>query len=49
MAQLFETALEEESALWSERFKRNSPEKGQFGNQKNKDIQWVKMSVRKSK
>jgi len=33
MAQLVEVALEEESAIRSERFKRNIPEKGQFGNQ----------------
>jgi hypothetical protein len=33
MAQLVEVALEEESAIRSERFKRSTPEKGQFGNQ----------------
>jgi len=34
MAELVEVALEEESAIKSERvFKRNIPEKGQFGNQ----------------
>jgi hypothetical protein len=33
MAQLVEVALEEESAIRSERFKRDIPEKGQFGNQ----------------
>jgi hypothetical protein len=33
MAQLVEVALEEESAIRSERFKRNIPEKGQFENQ----------------
>jgi hypothetical protein len=33
MAQLVEVALEEESAFRSERYKRNIPEKGQFGNQ----------------
>jgi hypothetical protein len=33
MAQLVEVALEEESAIRTERFKRNIPEKGQFGNQ----------------
>ena len=32
MAQIVEIALEEESAIKSERFKRNIPEKGQFGN-----------------
>ena len=31
--QLVEDALEEESAIKSERFKRNIPEKGQFGDQ----------------
>ena len=33
MAQLVEVVLEEESSIRSERFKRNIPEKGQFGNQ----------------
>jgi hypothetical protein len=33
MAQLVEVALEEESAIRSERFKRGSSDKGQFGNQ----------------
>jgi hypothetical protein len=33
MAQLVDVALEEESAIRAERFKRNFPEKGQFGNQ----------------
>ena len=33
MAPLVEVALEEESSIRSERFKRNIPEKGQFGNQ----------------
>jgi hypothetical protein len=33
MAQLVEVALEEESAIRSERFKRNIPEKRQFENQ----------------
>jgi hypothetical protein len=33
MAQLVELALEEESAIRSERFKRSTTEKGQFGNQ----------------
>jgi hypothetical protein len=33
MAQLVEVALEEESAIRSERFKRNVPERGQYGNQ----------------
>ena len=33
MAQLVEVALEEESVIRSERFKRSSYEKGQFGNQ----------------
>jgi len=36
MAQLVEVTLEEESAIRSERFKRNPPEQGQIGNQKNK-------------
>jgi hypothetical protein len=36
MAQLVEVALEEESAIKSERFKRNSSEKGQYGNQGNR-------------
>ena len=38
MVQLVEVALEEESAIRSERFTRNPPEKVQFGNQKNKDV-----------
>jgi hypothetical protein len=42
VAQLVEAALEEESAIWSERFKRNPPERGQFWVQKNKDVHWVK-------
>ena len=33
ISQLVEVALEEESAINSEMFKRNIPEKGQFGNQ----------------
>jgi hypothetical protein len=33
MAQLIEVALEEESAIRSERFKRSTTEKRQFGNQ----------------
>jgi len=33
MAQLVEVALEEESVIRSERFKRNIPEKGQHNNQ----------------
>jgi len=36
MAQLVEVALEEESAIRSERFKRNSSEKGQHSNQGNR-------------
>jgi len=35
MAQLVEVALEEESAIRSERFRRNPPEQGQMWNQKN--------------
>ena len=42
MPHLVEVALEEESAIRSERFKRNPPEKGQFRNQKNKDVHCVK-------
>lgn len=42
MAQLVEVALEEESAIRSERFKRNPSEQGQFGNQRNKDVRRVK-------
>jgi hypothetical protein len=34
MAQLVEVALEEESAIKSERFRKNVPEKGQFGKQR---------------
>jgi hypothetical protein len=49
MAQLVEVALEEESAIRSERFKKNLPERGPFGNHKSKNVEWVtKMSVRKS-
>ena len=33
MAHLVEVAMEEESAIKSEMFKRNIPDKGQFGNQ----------------
>jgi hypothetical protein len=33
MVQLVEVALEEESAIKSEKFKRNILEKGQFGDQ----------------
>ena len=36
MAQIVEVALEEESAIKSQRFKRNSSEKGQYGNQGNR-------------
>jgi len=36
MAQLVDVALEEESAIRSERFKRNSLEKGQHNNQGNR-------------
>jgi len=42
MVQLVEVALEEESAIRSERFRRNLPELGQMGNQRNKDVHWVK-------
>jgi len=42
MAQLVEVTLEEESAIRPECFKRNPPEKGQFQNQKNKDVDCVK-------
>jgi len=42
MAQLVEVTLEEESAIRSERFKRNPPEHGQVANQKGKDVGWVK-------
>jgi len=42
MAQLVEVALEEESAFRSERFRRNPPEQGQMGNQKNKNVHWMK-------
>jgi len=42
MAQLVEVALEEESAIRSERFKRNPLEQGHIGKQKNKDVHWVK-------
>jgi hypothetical protein len=38
MAQLVEVALEEESSIRSERFKRNFPEKGQYGNQGNRYV-----------
>jgi len=34
VTQLVEVALEEESAIKSERFRKNVPEKGQFGNQR---------------
>jgi len=42
MAQFVEVALEEESAIRSECFKRNPLEQGQIGNQKNKDVHCVK-------
>jgi hypothetical protein len=42
MAQLVEVTLAEESAIRSERFTRNPPANGYFGNQKNKDVHWVK-------
>jgi hypothetical protein len=42
MAQLVEVALGEESAIRSERFKKNFPERGPFGNHKSKNVQWVK-------
>jgi len=42
MAQLVEVALEEDSAIRLERFQRNPPEQGQMGNQRNKDVHWVK-------
>jgi len=42
MSQLVEVALEEESAIRSESFRRNPPEQGQMGNQKNKDVHWMK-------
>jgi hypothetical protein len=38
MAQLVEVVLEEESAIRSEKFKRSTPEKGQFGNQRNRYV-----------
>jgi hypothetical protein len=41
MAQLVEVALKEESAIRSERFKRNNPDKGQVGEHKRKDVEWV--------
>jgi len=41
-AQLIDVALEEEIAIRSERFKRTPPEKGQFWNQKNKVVHFVK-------
>jgi hypothetical protein len=47
MAQLVEVALEEESAIRSERFKRNSPDKGQVGQHKLKDVQWVQNERKK--
>jgi len=47
MAQLVEVALEEESAIRSKRFRRNPPEQGQMGNQKNEDVHWVKNERKK--
>ena len=41
VAQLVDVALEEECAIRSDRSKRNFSEKGQFGNQKYKDVQRV--------
>ena len=38
MAQLVEVSLEDESAIKSERFKRNSFEKGQYENQENRNV-----------
>jgi len=46
MAQLVEVALEEESAIRSERFKRNPLEQGQIGNQKNRDVHLVKRELK---
>jgi len=48
MAQIVEVALEEEIAIGSKRFRRNPSEQGQIGNQKNKDVHWMKKSVRRS-
>ena len=42
VAQLVEVALEEESAIRSERSKRNFSERGHFGNQRYKDGQGIK-------
>ena len=42
MAQFVEVALEEESAIRSESFKRDPPEQGNIGNQRNKGVRWVK-------
>ena len=42
MAQLVEVALEEESAIRSEHFWRNPTEQEQLGNQRNKDVHWVR-------
>ena len=42
MAQLVDVALEEESGIRPERFKRNPSKKGQFRNQKNKYVHCVK-------
>jgi hypothetical protein len=48
MAQLVEVALEEESSIRSERFTRNPPARGQFGNQKNKEVPWLKNERKES-
>jgi hypothetical protein len=46
IAQHVEVALEEVSAIKSEwRFKRNIPQKGQFGNQGIRNVPRMKMSV----
>jgi hypothetical protein len=42
IAQLVEVALEEQCAIRSDKVKRNSSERGQFGNQKYRDVQRVK-------
>jgi len=47
MAQLVEVALEEESAIRWKRFRRNLPEQWQMGNQRNKDVHWVKNERKK--
>jgi hypothetical protein len=46
MAQLVEVALEEKSAIRSERFKRNMPDRGQYGTQGSRQKHFERKDVR---